>query len=114
MIVANYWAESRRQHTINGKQITLRRFGWSDENQIQADAMAHARADEALKQVIAGEYIKKREPRVPYNGAEGVPIREEILICTPFPGHSFKVQTIKRGHHEKVCRAEQINNQASF
>jgi two-component system, chemotaxis family, protein-glutamate methylesterase/glutaminase len=36
------------------------------------------------------------------------------VICTPFPGHSFKVQTIKRGHHEKVCRAEQINNQASF
>lgn len=79
MIVATYWAEARKQQILDGKQITLRRFGWSDENQTQAEAMANERATEALNRVVAGERLMRREPKVAYNGAEGVPIREEIL-----------------------------------
>lgn len=42
--------------------------------------MAQRRAEEALARVIAGEILAPREPKVPYNGAEGVPIREEVLV----------------------------------
>ena len=46
-----------------------------------ADAQfnADARASEALKRILSGEALIKREPKLPYNGAEGVPIREEIV-----------------------------------
>ena len=45
----------------------------------EAQAMADQRVAEALKRVIDGETIQRREPKVPYNGAEGMPIREEIV-----------------------------------
>ncbi len=45
----------------------------------EALAMAERRAEEALGRVVAGETLARREPKVPYNGAEGVPIREEVL-----------------------------------
>jgi len=41
--------------------------------------MADARADDALERRLRGERLSAREPKVPYNGAEGVPIREEVL-----------------------------------
>ncbi|MDX2220680.1 MAG: hypothetical protein SF172_16800 [Burkholderiales bacterium] len=41
--------------------------------------MAESRADEALKRIASGEKLLRREPKVAYNGAEGVPIREEVL-----------------------------------
>lgn len=41
--------------------------------------MAERRADEALQQILAGQPAARREHRVAYNGAEGVPIREEVL-----------------------------------
>lgn len=59
--------------------MTIRRFGWSDESPDAAQAMADARAAEALERVLAGKRLPRREPKVPYNGAEGVPIREEIV-----------------------------------
>ncbi len=37
------------------------------------------RAEEALARIVAGESVCRREPKVPYNGADGVPIREEVL-----------------------------------
>jgi hypothetical protein len=79
MIVPDYWAEARRQHKAAGKQVTVRRFGWSTTSELDAMANAQARADEALSRLVAGEKIDKREPKVPYNGAFGVPIREEVL-----------------------------------
>lgn len=79
MIVPQYWAESRRQHRAAGRQITVRRFGWSDTSEQDAQANADARADEALSHALAGENVRPREPKLPYNGAEGVPIREEIV-----------------------------------
>ncbi|TCV85902.1 hypothetical protein [Sulfurirhabdus autotrophica] len=79
MIVPQYWAESRTKHRKQGKQITAHRFGWSDTSQEEAQANADSRAQEALKRLISGEKLVRREPKTPYNGAEGVPIREEIV-----------------------------------
>ncbi|MCQ4167410.1 hypothetical protein [Tahibacter harae] len=79
MIVPQYWAESRVQEHRGGRQFTVRRFGWSDLSQEDAQRNANARADEALRRVLAGEKLPRREPKVAYNGGAGVPIREEIL-----------------------------------
>jgi len=79
MIVPQYWAESRVQHRQAGRQITLRRFGWSDVSQADAQALADERARTALQRAIDGDKIERRERKVPYNGAQGVPIREEIV-----------------------------------
>lgn len=79
MIVPKYWAEGRAQHRAKGKQVTVRRFGWSQTSEAEAKANAEARAAEALRRVLSGEKLFRREPKVAYNGAEGVPIREEIV-----------------------------------
>ncbi|MNZ36671.1 hypothetical protein D3C78_541000 [compost metagenome] len=79
MIVPQYWAEARVQHRGRGRQITVRRFGWSDVSQAEAQASAERRAGEALERLRDGETLQRREPKVPYNGADGVPIREEIV-----------------------------------
>jgi hypothetical protein len=79
MIVPQYWAEGRLQHRAQERQVTVRRFGWSDVSQADAQANADARAQAALARLVAGEEIPKRERKVPYNGAAGVPIREEIV-----------------------------------
>ncbi len=79
MIVPAYWAESRTQHRQGHRQITIRRFGWSDASQSDAQSMADSRAEQALQRAISGEPLTRREPKVPYNGAVGVPIREEIV-----------------------------------
>jgi len=79
MRIPLHWAEARLQHREGRRTVTVRRFGWSDEGEAQAQAHAEARAREALDRVIAGEHLPRRERRVAYNGAEGVPIREEIV-----------------------------------
>ena len=81
MIVPKYWAEARaRQERGKGRrQITVRRFGWSDTSLADAQAMAQKRAEEALIAAATGKRLPRSEPRRGYNGAAGVPIREEIL-----------------------------------
>lgn len=79
MIIPSYWAEARTQYRRSGKQITIRRFGWSETSQAEAETMARERAGAALQRVVAGEPLLRREPKVPYNGADGVPIREEVI-----------------------------------
>lgn len=79
MIVPEYWAEARLQTREEGRQITIRRFGWSDDSQEAAEGMAQERATEAMRRARAGEKLDRREFKIPYNGADGVPIREEIL-----------------------------------
>ena len=79
MIVPQYWAEGRLQHRDKRRQVTVRRFGWSDVSQADAQANADARVQAALARLVAGEKLPKREPKIPYNGAAGVPIREEIV-----------------------------------
>jgi len=79
MIVPQYWAEARARHRERSRQVTIRRFGWSDISLEEAQAAADQRAREALERVLSGLKLPRREPKVPYNGAAGVPIREEIL-----------------------------------
>jgi hypothetical protein len=79
MIVPQFWAEGRVQSNRDGRQVTVRRFGWSDSSQADAQANADARAAEALQRILSGETLDRRERKVPYNGADGLPIREEIV-----------------------------------
>lgn len=79
MIIPKYWAEARLQHRERKRQVTVRRFGWSDVSPEAAQAHADTRVREAFERVLAGETLPRRERRVAYNGAEGVPIREEIV-----------------------------------
>ncbi|PKN24068.1 MAG: hypothetical protein CVU65_12840 [Deltaproteobacteria bacterium HGW-Deltaproteobacteria-22] len=79
MLVPKFWAEHREVKTVRGKKATVRRFGWSDENMNAAQEHARARVEEALAALAAGESLARFEPKVPYNGADGVPIREEIV-----------------------------------
>jgi len=79
MIVPRFWAEGRLREKLGKRQITVRRWGWSDQSQEQAQVHAEARTREALDRILSGEKLLRREGRVAYNGAEGVPIREEIL-----------------------------------
>lgn len=79
MIVPQYWAEARIQQRIGKRQITVRRFGWSDASQQAAQDHAQQRVQEAYDRVAAGEKLERREPKVAYHGTEGLPIREEVL-----------------------------------
>jgi hypothetical protein len=79
MIVPDYWAEARKQYRASGKQITVHRYGWSATSETDALANAEARVEEALNRIVAGAKLNKREPKIAYNGAAGVPIREEVL-----------------------------------
>lgn len=79
MIVPQFWAESRIQKRVAGRQFTVRRFGWSDLSQQAAEAHAEQRAAEAFDQVLVDPTWPRRELKVKYNGAEGLPIREEIV-----------------------------------
>ncbi len=79
MIIPKYWAEARLHQRDRKRQVTVRRFGWSDISEADAQAHADARVREAFDRVVAGEALPRRERRVAYNGAEGVPIREEIV-----------------------------------
>jgi hypothetical protein len=79
MLIPSFWAEASARHRAKGKQVTVRRFGWSLDSDEDAARNAQARADEALARVLAGEALVRREPKVSYNGADGVPIREQVL-----------------------------------
>lgn len=79
MRIPKYWSEARAQRREGGRQVTVRRFGWSDESQQHAQRHADERAAQALEEAWRLPQVPRREPKVPYNGAEGVPIREEII-----------------------------------
>ncbi len=79
MLVPDFWAEGRAQSRTRERQITVRRFGWSTISQAEAQRMADERAQEALNRAVNGERLPRRDPKVPYNGAQGVPIREQVV-----------------------------------
>lgn len=79
MIVPRYWAEAKRRERKDGRQVTVRRFGWSNASQDDAQILADQRCLEALQRILSGDNLAPREPRTSYNGASGVPIREEII-----------------------------------
>lgn len=67
------------QHRDSQRQVTIRRFGWSQTSEADAQQLAEARAQEALQRVLAGEDLKRRERLDEYGTEQGAPIREEIL-----------------------------------
>ncbi len=79
MIVPSYWAEARTTARVKGRDITLRRFGWSDSSAADAQAQAQLRVTEAAQRAASGDTVPRRERKLAYNGADGVPIREEVL-----------------------------------
>ncbi len=79
MLIPVYWAESQAQQLHNQKQITVRRFGWSQSSQADAQNNADERLSEALRRILSGESLPRRERKHAYQGSVGVPIREEIV-----------------------------------
>jgi len=79
MLVPHYWAESRGKQTVQNREVALRRFGWSDVSEADAKAKADLRLKEAITRLLVGEKIDRIEAKTHYNGAHGVPIREEIV-----------------------------------
>jgi hypothetical protein len=79
MIIPQFWATGRLQDKVSGDQITLYRFGWSNTSQADAQANADTRVADAMRRAIAGEKLVRRNPKTAYNGADGAPIREEII-----------------------------------
>lgn len=79
MMVPSYWAEASVRQQHGGRMLSVRRFGWSETSEAEAQANAEARAQAAWARIAAGETLQRREQKIPYNGAEGLPIREEVL-----------------------------------
>ena len=79
MIVPDHWAEARATVCVKGRNTTLRRFGWSDASAADAQAQAELRVAEAAQRAARGENVPRRELKLTYNGAQGLPIREEVL-----------------------------------
>ncbi|GLS25353.1 hypothetical protein [Marinibactrum halimedae] len=79
MIIPLYWAEHTQTETVQGKSYTLKRYGWSNTSQEAAQDHAKQRMEEAFSQLKVNGKIHRSDPKVAYNGAEGLPIREEII-----------------------------------
>jgi hypothetical protein len=79
MIIPSYWAEAKLKSKQNSRDITVHRFGWSELSQEHAVQNAEIRVQAAVNAISNGEKIAWREYKVPYNGADGVPIREEVV-----------------------------------
>ncbi len=79
MIIPKYWAEAKIKTQLEKRQITIKRFGWSDLNIKEAQIHAETRIAEALEKLKSHQDIRKFDHKIPYNSNEGLPIREEII-----------------------------------
>ena len=79
MIVPRYWSEAKKTTRIARRQITLRRAGWSDNSEEEARQHAEQRLSAALEALSNTGSVRKKDRKVAYNGAEGLPIREEVI-----------------------------------
>ncbi|MEM9367276.1 MAG: hypothetical protein AAGD07_14890 [Planctomycetota bacterium] len=83
MLVPEHWAEAKQTLFLEPEsksgQRTIKRYGWSDDSQQAAQRHAERRVAEAVERLKSGRDVLKREPRVAYNGGDGIPIREEIV-----------------------------------
>lgn len=103
MIVPDHWAEARIQHRAQGRQVTVRRYGWSMLSEADALRMAQARAQEALQRILAGEALERRERKRAYNGATGGPIREEVLAR-----HGDDVVVTRNAYGARCLNSERV------
>ncbi|WP_105254587.1 hypothetical protein [Pseudoalteromonas sp. T1lg75] len=79
MIVPKYWSESQAKTRANDRQYTIKRFGWSDISEEDAKQHAQQRLGEALKTLSEQGDVRRIDHKISYNGAEGIPIREEVV-----------------------------------
>lgn len=79
MIVPEYWAEAKERVVVDNRARTYKRFGWSDVSEAAALENARERVAEAAEQARKGESVRLIDHKLAYNGAEGLPIREEII-----------------------------------
>lgn len=79
MIVPEYWAEAKELVVVDKRSRTYKRFGWSDVSSDDALDNARQRVAEAADRARRGESVRLVDHKLAYNGAEGLPIREEII-----------------------------------
>lgn len=79
MIVPEFWAEASERRRVDGRQFTVKRFGWSDSSETEARQHAQTRLAEALEELVERGTVRRVDHKVTYNGAEGLPIREEVV-----------------------------------
>lgn len=79
MIVPRYWSESKTKKVFDGRHFTIKRFGWSDISEHEAKNHADARLEEAVNTLETEGDVRRIDHKIPYNGAEGIPIREEVI-----------------------------------
>jgi hypothetical protein len=79
IIVPKYWSESKTKRIVNGSSYTIKRFGWADTSQEEAKSHAEERLEQALKTLTEKGDVRRIDHKVSYNGAEGIPIREEVV-----------------------------------
>ena len=79
MIVPQYWSESKLRKIVNGRQFTIKRFGWSDVSEDDAKKHADTRVQDAARELEEKGDVRRVDHKVAYNGAEGIPIREEVI-----------------------------------
>ena len=80
MLVPNYWAEAKLKEKIGKRSVTIKRFGWSDISEADALENAQERVREAMERAKNGEQVRRLDHKRSYNGAEGLPIREEVVL----------------------------------
>lgn len=78
MQIPEFWAEVRLEGLVERRNRVVRRFGWSEVSQVEADRHAQRRAEAALAELQAGRKVPHRERKLAYGGA-GLPIREEVV-----------------------------------
>jgi hypothetical protein len=79
MIVPKYWAEAQQTAQVANGQRTIKRFGWSDDSEAMAQQHAEQRLTEALATLNTTGNVRKVDHKIAYNGADGLPIREQVI-----------------------------------
>lgn len=96
MIIPRYWAESKMTVALDGKTQTYRRYGWSNDSEVDARLSAQQRVEDAVLRAKAGEQVRRVDHKVAYNGAEGLPIREEVI-------KTFDDSVLSRNSYGALC-----------
>ncbi len=79
MLIPYFWAEARLQNKLPSRHVKVKRWGWSDISQDDAQVLAEQRAKEAMERILNGEVLRRQEARDAYGTDDGVPIREEVV-----------------------------------
>lgn len=79
MLIPYFWAETRLQNKLDKRQATVKRWGWSDVSQADAQLVADRRANDAMERILNGEKLRRLESKEVYGNEDGVPIREEVV-----------------------------------